>query len=97
MGEDQRPEATPSVGAEEALVLETAGGRIRVQWDTDEAATPMGQLAFFAEYLQLGGLFERWSQDCPLTYSSPNAPDKRDVLGTWLLSILSGHCGLVRG
>ena len=26
-----------------------------------------------------------------MTYSSPNAPDKRDVLGTWLLAILAGH------
>lgn len=30
-------------------------------------------------------------QDCPLTYTSPNAPTKQDVLGTWLLSILAGH------
>ena len=26
-----------------------------------------------------------------MTYSSPNAPSKRDVLGTWLLAILAGH------
>jgi hypothetical protein len=26
-----------------------------------------------------------------LNYTSPNAPSKTDVLGTWLLSILSGH------
>jgi hypothetical protein len=29
--------------------------------------------------------------DCPLTFSSPNAPSKRDLLGTMLLSVLSGH------
>jgi hypothetical protein len=29
--------------------------------------------------------------DCTLTFSSPNAPSKRDVLGTVLLSVLSGH------
>ena len=28
---------------------------------------------------------------CPLSYSSPNAPDKRSVLGTLVLSILRGH------
>jgi len=27
----------------------------------------------------------------PLTFSSPNAPSKRDLLGTVLLSVLSGH------
>jgi hypothetical protein len=28
---------------------------------------------------------------CPLHYTSPNAPKKRDVLGTMVLSILAGH------
>ena len=27
----------------------------------------------------------------PLSYVSPNAPTKAEVLGTWMLSILSGH------
>jgi hypothetical protein len=48
----------------------------------------MGQLAFFAEFLDVAGLFERWVRQCPLQYTSPNAPAVRDVLGTWLLSIL---------
>ncbi|CDQ11033.1 protein of unknown function [Acidithiobacillus ferrivorans] len=26
-----------------------------------------------------------------MIYNSPNAPKKRDVLGTWNLSILAGH------
>ena len=30
----------------------------------------------------------RW---LPTDYTSPNAPDKRDVLGTAVLSMLSGH------
>jgi len=29
--------------------------------------------------------------DCPLSYTSGNAPEKRDVLGTLVLSVLSGH------
>lgn len=69
----------------------TPGGRIQVRWDTKSNATAMGQLAFFAEFLEVAGLFERWVQQCPLHYSSPNAPKVRDVLGTWLLSILDGH------
>lgn len=71
--------------------LTTAGGQIEVKWDHKSNATAMGQLAFFAEFLEATGLFERWVEDCPLRYTSPNAPKVRDVLGTWLLSILDGQ------
>ena len=53
--------------------------------------TPLGQLPFFTEYLKVSGLFDPWVEDCPLRWTSPNAPKKRDVLGTAVLSILSGH------
>ena len=49
------------------------------------------QLVFFAEFLAATGLYESWVDSCPLAYNSPNAPSKRDVLGTWLLAILAGH------
>lgn len=71
--------------------IATAGGRIQVKWDHKSNATAMGQLAFFAEFLETTGLFERWVEYCPLRYTSPNAPKVRDVLGTWLLSILDGQ------
>ena len=64
---------------------------MQVRWEAKSAATPMGQLAYFIEYLTLTGLWSRWQEEYPLTYNSPNAPTKADVLGTWLLSILSGH------
>jgi len=48
-------------------------------------------MAFFIEFLHLTGLWEQWVNDCPLQMTSPNAPSKETVLGTWLLSILSGH------
>lgn len=78
-------ELTSSVGRQ------TVGGRVNVRWDASSAATPMGQLAFFIEFLTLTGLWQRWKDECPLFYTSPNAPGHDDVLGTWLLSILSGH------
>jgi hypothetical protein len=53
--------------------------------------TPLGQLPFFVEYLKQGGLFDGWVADCPLHLTSPNAPRRRDVLGTVLLSVLSGQ------
>lgn len=71
--------------------LATPGGRIQVEWDTRDNATTMGQLAFFAEFLDTAGLFERWVAQCPLHFTSPNAPKVRDVLGTWMLAILDGH------
>ena len=71
--------------------VQTAGGRVQVRWDADGAATPMGQLAYFIEFLTLTGLWSGWQDRCPLAYTSPNAPGKADVLGTWMLSILSGH------
>ncbi len=71
--------------------VQTAGGRVQVRWEADSAATPMGQLAYFIEFLTLTGLWSGWQERCPLSYTSPNAPSTADVLGTLLLSILSGH------
>ena len=53
--------------------------------------TPLGQLAFFVDYLKQGGLFDPLVVDCPLYLTSPNAPPKRDFVGTLVLSILAGH------
>ncbi len=87
---------------DEAMRVHTPGGVFSVRWDERGSATALGQLAFFAEYLQATGLFERWLHSCPLSYTSPNAPQLVDVLGTWMLSILDGHCryahvGALRG
>ena len=71
--------------------VNTPGGRFQVRWDEKGSASAMGQLAFFAEFLEVSGLFERWVKGCPMDYTSPNAPQVCDVLGTWLLSILDGQ------
>ena len=80
---------------EEMLMLwagvQTMAGRVQVRWEAESAATPMGRLACFIEFLNLTGFWSRWLESCPLTYSSPNAPSKSEVLGTWLLSMLAGH------
>ena len=69
----------------------TPGGRFHVRWDEGGSATALGQLTFFAEFLEVSGLFARWRDGCPMAYTSPNAPEVVDVLGTWLLSILDGQ------
>ena len=73
------------------MVVDTGGGRMRVRWDETAQATPHGQLVFFAEFLRASGVFDQWVEACPLVYRSGNAPAKRDVLGTLMLSILAGH------
>jgi len=82
----KREEMLPSCAG-----VQTAGGRVQVRWESESAATPMGQLAYFIEFLTLSGLWSRWLEGCPLAYASPNAPSKAEVLGTWMLSVLSGH------
>jgi Transposase DDE domain group 1 len=71
--------------------VDTFAGRIHVEWDQDAEVTPFGQLPFFIEFLKASGLFESFVADCPLRYTSPNAPNVRDVLGTLVLSVLAGH------
>lgn len=88
MGEEQNAVMVP---ISEAVAVDTFGGRIHVEWDPQAAVTPLGQLPFFIEFLKVGDRFEPWVEECPLRWSSPNAPQKRDVLGTVLLSILAGY------
>ena len=73
------------------VVADTFGGRIHVEWDDSAPVTPLGQMPFFIEFVKQGGLFDGFVADCPLHYTSPNAPGKRDVLGTTFLSVLAGH------
>jgi hypothetical protein len=91
MGEAKRRQLALQKQALEAMVVDTPGGRIHVQWDHSASATPNAQLAFFAEFLASTGVYDAWVDSCPLVYTSPNAPSKKDVLGTWLLAILAGH------
>ncbi len=76
---------------DELLRVSTPGGRFQVRWDENGSASTLGQLAFFAEFLEVSGLFERWTKSCPLGYTSNNAPEVGDILGTWMLSILDGQ------
>lgn len=71
--------------------VETSDGRIHIHWDEGTQASRIGQFVYFAEFLQCSNLFEDLVEYCPLTYESNNAPSKRDILGTMLLSVLSGH------
>ena len=64
------------------VAVDTFGGRVHIEWGPQAAVTPLGQLPFFTEFLQVSGLFDPWVESCPLVLTSPNAPTNRDVLGT---------------
>ena len=81
--ENRPPETVTSV--------DTFAGKIQVKWAPEAAVSSLGLMPFFIEFLKTSGRFEAWVEECPLQYKSPNAPQKRDVLGTILLSVLAGH------
>ena len=91
MGEAKRRKAAAVQNLLPALGVESLGGQVQVRWNQREAATPFGQMAYFAEFLNLSGLYRHWIEDCPLRYASPNGSKIADVLGTLFLSVLSGH------
>ena len=72
-------------------LVDTLGGRMQVRWDAGAAATPHGQLVFFARFLATTGVCERWVSACALAYRSGNALDKRDVLDTLMIGMVAGH------
>lgn len=103
MGElTKRKKTAVAQASEEFAAVQSMGGRMHVRWDETAPATPHGQLVYFAEFLATAGIFDEWVKSCPLSYSSPNASNVRDVLGTLMLGILAGskryaHIAAIRG
>jgi hypothetical protein len=77
--------------AERGKAVETLGGKVYVRWDPDANVTALGPVAYFIEFLKVSGRWQKWVEECPLSYRSGNAPPKQDILGTLLLSVLAGH------
>ena len=77
--------------AQTVTSLDTFAGKIHVKWAPEATVSSLGLMPFFIEFLKTSGLFDKWVADCPLSYTSGNAPEKRDVLGTLVLSVLAGH------
>jgi len=88
LGEDKLPIETDK---NQPIEVDTFDGKVFVSWDPEASVTPMGQLPFFIEFLKLGNRFQPWVDDCPLEYTSNNAPGKINLLGSLFLSILAGH------
>src|SRR3984893_18557341 len=84
-------ETAGNQSTETVTTLDTFAGKIQVKWAPEATVSSLGLMPFFIEFLKTSGLFDKWVEDCPLHYSSGNAPEKRNVLGTLLLSVLAGH------
>src|SRR4051794_11872092 len=71
--------------------VDTPGGRYFAELDDEAPVTREGQLIFFAQFLHVGGRWDRFLKNSPLTYTGNRASKVVDVLGTAALSILCGH------
>ncbi len=71
--------------------IETFGGAVEVEWEERDSVSLQGSVAYFIEFLKESELRSNFVEECPLRYGSPNAPSKEEILGTILLSVLSGH------
>jgi hypothetical protein len=103
LGEDDSAIISSATGAKlPSIPVDTIGRRFHVEWDPQAPVTPLGQLVFFCQFLSAGGLYAKWVAQCPLSYRSANAPQIKDLLGTWVLATLSGawryaHVSALRG
>ena len=88
---DQSHEQSVPPNATEPWIVDTPGGRFRAQFTPDLPVSSLGQLVFFAQFLAATGAFDALVEGTPLCYHSNRAHAPRDVLGTLLLGILSGH------
>lgn len=88
-GEVPNRSPVPPFSPPEALPVDTLGRRFHVEWEPHAQITAMGQLVFFSQFLATSGLFARYVASCPLRFTSPNAPDLTNLLGTMVLSSLA--------
>jgi Transposase DDE domain group 1 len=78
-------------GDSSSCTIESYAGKVHIRWDEAAAVTAMGQMPVFIDFLKTSGLWDGFVADCPLCYTSPNAPTHVDILGTLLMSVLAGQ------
>ena len=60
--------------AEAGASLDTFAGKIHVKRSPEATVSSLGLMPFFIEFLKTSGRFDQWVEDCPLHYTSHNAP-----------------------
>jgi Transposase DDE domain group 1 len=75
------------------MVCDTFKGVVHLEWDPQAPVTPLGQLAFFIDFLKTSKLYDEWLNDCPLPLKlkGPHSSGVANILGTLFLSSLSGQ------
>jgi hypothetical protein len=73
MGEAKRKLVKRKESQSSCSAVQTVAGRVQVRWEAESAATPMGQLAYFIEFLTLSGLWSRWIEPKNRSYPIPSA------------------------
>ena len=78
-------------GGPQSWPVDTPGGRYYAEWDTQAPVTREGQLIFFFQFLHAGGRWKEFLSNCPLSYTGNRGSGAAKVMGSVLLSVLSGH------
>jgi hypothetical protein len=84
-------EKTNAAAESVSCTVDTYAGKLQIRWDDSAAVTAMGQMPVFIDFLKTSGLWDGFVADCPLRYTSPNAPSQVDILGTLMMSVLAGQ------
>ena len=71
--------------------MATPGGRYYAKIDEESPVRREGQLIFFAQFLRVGGRWERFVSNSALSYEGNRGSRVVDVLGRATLSVLCGH------
>lgn len=71
--------------------VDTPGDRVYAEGDPEAPVTREGRLVFFFQFLHVGGRWEELLRDCPIRYTGNRGSGARNVLGTAMLSVLSGQ------
>jgi hypothetical protein len=79
-----------TIESTQTINIPAFGGKLDVSWNPESQVTQWGGLAYFVSYLKTIGLFDRLVEDAPFHYTSPNAPEVCDVVGTTVLVIICG-------
>ena len=88
---DKKKYGTRAMATQEGSLLRVGElSAYSVEWSDYQKATPRGGMVYFGHFIYANGLFDGLVESCPLTYTSNNAPDKRNVLGTVVCGIING-------
>ena len=66
-------------GSPQGVILDSFAGPVHVEWDTEAALTPLGQLPFFIDFLKAAGLSTRGG--LPAALHEPERAEKTRCVG----------------